>query len=150
MRKLRPLSAFPEAPEEGRETGDGSAWQETACSSSSLRLLKNVLAKPHCMWDLGSLTRDRTSGPCIGSTESNYWTMREAPLRPPPTTPYPRLNCPPLSPFLPPSASPAPPSLFSQTLSKAGMGLCGPSVSNFWFSSGFRNMKSEFLEILRS
>ena len=87
MRKLRPLSAFPEAPEEGRETGDGSAWQETACSSSSLRLLKNVLAKPHCMWDLGSLTRDRTSGPCIGSTESNYWTMREAPLRPPPNHP---------------------------------------------------------------
>ena len=38
------------------------------------------LALPHGMWDLSSLTRDRTHAPCIGSVWSlNHWTAREVP-----------------------------------------------------------------------
>ena len=31
------------------------------------------------MWDLSSLTRDRTHTPCIGKWSLNYWTAREVP-----------------------------------------------------------------------
>ena len=32
------------------------------------------------MWDLSSLTRDRTPASCIGRQSLNYWTGREVPL----------------------------------------------------------------------
>ena len=31
------------------------------------------------MWDLSSLTRDRTHTPCIGRRSLNHWTTREVP-----------------------------------------------------------------------
>ena len=31
------------------------------------------------MWDHSSLTRDRTSTPCIGRQSLNHWTTREVP-----------------------------------------------------------------------
>ena len=31
------------------------------------------------MWDLSSLTRDRTRTPCIGRRSLNHWTAREVP-----------------------------------------------------------------------
>ena len=34
---------------------------------------------PHGMWDLSSLTRDRTHVPCIGRWILNHWTTREVP-----------------------------------------------------------------------
>ena len=32
------------------------------------------------MWDLNSLTRDRTHTPCIGRQSLNHWTAKEVPL----------------------------------------------------------------------
>ena len=32
------------------------------------------------MWDLNSLTRNRTQTPCIGRQSLNHWTAREAPV----------------------------------------------------------------------
>ena len=34
---------------------------------------------PCGMWDLSSLTRDRTHVPCIGRRILNHWTTREVP-----------------------------------------------------------------------
>ena len=34
---------------------------------------------PQGMWDLSSLTRDRTLSPCIGRQSPNHWTAREVP-----------------------------------------------------------------------
>ena len=34
---------------------------------------------PQGMWDLSSLTRDRTLTPCIGRQHLNQWTAREVP-----------------------------------------------------------------------
>ena len=34
---------------------------------------------PQGMWDLSSLTRDRTCTPCIGRRSLNRWTAREVP-----------------------------------------------------------------------
>ena len=34
------------------------------------KIFFNFMATLHGMWDLGSLTRDRTHTPCIGSAES--------------------------------------------------------------------------------
>ena len=38
-----------------------------------------LLAVPHGLQDLCSLTRDRTHAPCSGTVESNHWTTREVP-----------------------------------------------------------------------
>ena len=35
---------------------------------------------PRGMWDLSSLTRDRTCTPCIGRRSLNHWNAREVPL----------------------------------------------------------------------
>ena len=35
---------------------------------------------PQGMWDLNSLTRDRTCTSCIGRQSLNHWTTREVPL----------------------------------------------------------------------
>jgi len=43
-------------------------------------LLFNVLAFwPQGIWDLSTLTRDRTCTPCFGRGNLNHWTAREAP-----------------------------------------------------------------------
>ena len=36
---------------------------------------------PRGIWDLSSLTRDRTHAPCIGRQRLNHWTTREVPSR---------------------------------------------------------------------
>ena len=36
-------------------------------------------AAPHGMWDLRSLTGDRTCTPALEAGSLNYWTAREAP-----------------------------------------------------------------------
>ena len=38
------------------------------------------LAAPHSMWNLSSLTRDRTRAPCIGRRILNHWITREIPV----------------------------------------------------------------------
>ena len=35
---------------------------------------------PRGMWNLSSVTRDRTRSPCIGRWNLNHWTTREVPL----------------------------------------------------------------------
>ena len=35
---------------------------------------------PGGMWDLTSLTKDRTSTPCVGKRSLNHWTTREVPV----------------------------------------------------------------------
>ena len=34
---------------------------------------------PQDMWDLSSLTRDRTHAPCSGSLKFNHWVARQVP-----------------------------------------------------------------------
>lgn len=48
---------------------------------TSLILIFYLLAVPHCMWDLSSLTRDGTCTPCIGSKESSPWDCKRSPNR---------------------------------------------------------------------
>ena len=44
-----------------------------------LFLLYVLILWPRGMWDLSSLTRDRTCTPCIGKRSLNHWTTREVP-----------------------------------------------------------------------
>ena len=46
---------------------------------SPLLLLYVLVFWPQGMWDLSSLTRDRTCTPCIGRRSLNHWTAREVP-----------------------------------------------------------------------
>ena len=44
-----------------------------------LLLFYALVLWPRGMWDLSSLTRDRTRTPCIGRLSLNHWTAREVP-----------------------------------------------------------------------
>ena len=44
-----------------------------------LLLFYVLVFRPRGMWDLSSLTRDRTRTPCIGRQSLNHWTTREVP-----------------------------------------------------------------------
>ena len=52
----------------------GSSLRHVGFSSCSMWALL-----PHSVWDLSSLTRDRTHIPCIGRWILNCWTTREIP-----------------------------------------------------------------------
>ena len=50
-------------------------------SLSPSSFLKNIYSGTPCgMWDLSSLTGDRTSALCIGRPILNHWTAREVPV----------------------------------------------------------------------
>ena len=46
---------------------------------AKLLLLYVLVFWPQGMWDLSSLTKDRTCTPCIGRRSLNHWTAREVP-----------------------------------------------------------------------
>ena len=48
----------------------------------ALRFLSERPQLLHGVWDLSSLTRDRTCVPCIGRRILNHWTTREVPTQP--------------------------------------------------------------------
>ena len=50
-------------------------------SGLTARLKQLFLAALHGMWDLSSLTRDRTCAPCIGSAESQLLDHQGSPLK---------------------------------------------------------------------
>ena len=61
----------------GRNRKDGLEGEEAKGISSSYYF--KFLAASCIMWDLSSLTKDRTLIPCIGRQNLNHWTSREVP-----------------------------------------------------------------------
>ena len=67
--------------------GDFSSWwckgfllQNTGSRACRLSRCSVWVQLPHGMWDLSSLTRNRTCVPCIERQILNHWTTREVPL----------------------------------------------------------------------
>ena len=64
----------------GKSYGERSLVGYSPWGHKESDMTEQLSTDMHAMWELSSLTRDRTCIPCIGRQTLNHWTTREGPL----------------------------------------------------------------------